>query len=389
MLVVRFGGTTLSDLCFVGAALLALFSSARKPTPQGWMQVAVAVGLIATLIASIQSLYPAESISVGLRVLYIWTLWQWVARKAIAHPFRIDLAMASFCLGAAISAVAALAQLSIGLVIPGSEVHFGRAQGLQNHANGQGGVLAVAVPMAMALLWRRKYRPIAALCLLASVTGLVLCGSVTGMISAVVGAMLVLIMGRKSFMFVMISAAAIVGLAFLVVNLNYIVPGAPSPLTRLEDTTGNGSGESTLKARLESDLYALGAIAREPFLGVGLDGTSGGTFNGVTLTHNMLLLAWFQGGLLFVVALLVVLLFTACQLKKIPKDEMTGPTRVGLIASFVAAFSFSMTGPVLFERWFWLPVVLGLAMASVKDDGQVEAEDGARTEKPQSGSMGA
>lgn len=202
-----------------------------------------------------------------------------------------------------------------------------------------------------------------ALCVLAAVMGLVLCGSVTGMMCASAGLVLVLILSRMSSVLIFGASTVIAGLAAIVLNLNTLVPGATSPLTRLEDTTGNGSGESTLQSRLESDIFALDGIAREPFLGVGLDSASGGTFDGVTLTHNMFLLAWFQGGLMFVLALVTVILFASQQLRSVPR-HFAAPTKVGLVASLISALLFSMTGPVLFERWFWLPIILALALKS-------------------------
>lgn len=361
MLVFRVGVLTLSDILFIAGSAAVLLSAARnRLKPQPAIQLAAVVGTVAIVAAAINAVDAQESLLVGIRVLYVWTLWQFCVRSAVQSITQLERLGTSFVLGAAVSGVVAIGQVTLGISVPGTEIVFGRVPGLATHVNGQGGALAVASGLAigLALIGRRRALHYGAFALI--VIGLVLAGSITGMLAAAVGAFVAMLCSRFP-----LSRIFSIGISFSIVwilaaNLQILVPGAASPLQRLADTTGQGEGQSTLTLRLLTDQFALSQILEHPLFGVGLDGTSGGTYDGVTQTHNMLLLAWYQGGVLMFIAVVISLVYTIRVISNGQVRQL--PFSVPIAASCVGAFVFSMTGPVLFDRWFWLPFVLAWAI---------------------------
>jgi O-antigen ligase len=373
MLVIRVGLITLSDALFVVGSLLIVASPARRRIPpQPAIQVAVTVGLIATLAASTGAVDPNESILVGLRVLYVWTVWQFGIRSIVRHPKQIAELATSFALGGAISSLVAVAQATGRLSIPGSEIVFGRVPGLATHVNGQGGVLAVVASVSFAFVAARHQRLLHSLIFGTSIVGIVLAGSVTGLIGAAAGVLAAIILGKFSLRsclgFVLSCGAGWIVAA----NVQKAIPGVSSPLQRLADTTGQGSGQSTLYLRLLSDQFAWNRIQDNPWFGAGLDDKSGATYDGITQTHNLALAVWFQGGILLLIAFLIVL--STAWMRAWAKRNRTTPLGVVVLAGMFGAVVFAMTGPVIFDRWFWFPFVLALALPAAKYGDELAAD---------------
>ena len=363
-LVARVGAITVSDLSFAAAALCFAFArrEGARTRARSFLCAFVAAAA-AVLLSSYQSSSLTESLLVGVRLLYVFSIWQWCVRRVITDEVRLERLVNAFLCGAAMSSLVAVAQIVAHVEIPGSLVIFGRASGLQGHPNGQGGVLAVALPMALALCFRPRRRMLSSVVVGCSVVGLILSGSVTGMLSAVVGVIVVVLNGKKKFLklFLLTVTGLLVGL--VVQNLERIFPGAASPLKRIADTTGNGVGDSTLTSRLLTDQFAWAHIRADPFGSVGLAGLDGVTYDGQTLTHNLLLLSWYQGGPLLAVAVVI----TACAAiaASIQTSRRSSPAISAMLsAGVVAALVFAMTGPVLYDRWFWFPLLVAIATAS-------------------------
>ncbi|MDB6427904.1 O-antigen ligase family protein [Curtobacterium sp. 20TX0008] len=344
----------------LGAVCLFLARREGPRTTSRSLLLALLMAAIAVIISSYQSSHFMESLLVGLRLLYVFSIWQWSLRRVLVDTSRVEQIIRAFLLGAAMSSLAAIMQIAFHFDIPGSLVIFGRASGLQGHPNGQGGVLAVALPMALALTFRKNGRASALLYLTLSVVGLILSGSVTGMLGAAVGAVVVVLAGRKKILKIVVLVAAGLCVTLLVQNLDRLFPGAASPLKRLADTTGNGVGDSTLTARLLTDQFAWQRINEHPFGSVGLAAADGVTYDGQTLTHNLLLLSWYQGGPLLVAA---VVLASAAALLAAVRYLRMGQWHIGtvLTAGVLAALVFAMTGPVLYDRWFWFPLLVSIA----------------------------
>lgn len=371
--VFRLGDYTLSDLLFILTALVCFLTPREWPSKQTWISVSVMLCLVGGVLVSFEAVNQIHSLQVLVRLLYIWTIWQWSARASLLTHHHVNLAMVFFTVGAALSAAVAIGQLTGLVSIPGSEVVFGRAPGLQSHPNGQGGILAVSVPISLALIWSRNHRVIGVVGFFMGMAGLVACGSVTGMICASLGIMTVLIRNRVSIRNLFIIVVPVALGAIFVFNISTFIPGSASPLTRIADTTGNGEGESTLASRFQTDMFSIDQIVNNPFAGVGLDPDSGGTFDGTTATHNMFLLSWYQGGPLVFLAV-VIFVFTCIWLLIRCNAAHSPELKTGIVAGVVASFSMSMTGPILYDRWFWIPFIFALSFSlsreSVRSDGR-------------------
>lgn len=358
MRVFRVGAFTVSDMVLLCASLLVLLSTGpRRPAPRA-MVFAVLVGAIAVALASMRAESAVDSLSVGLRLLFVWVIWQSAMRKWADSGHRLETIASAFVLGSAASGIMGVVQSVWGVTIPGSGMAFGRVAGLETHVNGQGGVMAVAITLALGLLMSGVRPFLHSLCLLCCVTGVLLAGSVSGMVGSAAGIVAVLFFHRAQFSKMALTGLLVAMVLPLGLGVLSQIPGVQSPMERILDTTGGGSDEATLYLRYLTVLSALDHIRTNPLVGVGLDPASGGTYDGSTQTHNLLLLVWMQGGLLLLIALLAVL---GCAVRALRRNTRI-PLVTTLSAAMVAALVFAMSGPVLLERWFWLPVVLSLAL---------------------------
>jgi O-antigen ligase len=364
MLVFRIAGTTVSDLAFgLGTALVLLSGARPRLRPQPLVILASVLAVIGAPLASLSAVSFSDSLLVGVRLIYVWTIWQYSIRVSADVPERASQLSLFYTIGAALSGFAAIAQTALHVTIPNSQIAFGRYSGLATHVNGQGGALAAGAAIAFALFVMGYRRLLTMVSLILCVVGLVIAGSVTGMIGAAAGILVTLLIRRvrvKIFIWLAIASAVIY---FAAANVQKFIPGVASPLDRLKQTTGT-TGEygnvGTLALRILTDKFAWSKIKESPFFGVGLDIPSGGTFDGVTQTHNMLLLAWYQGGALMLIA--IVLVLVEAGRRAVLRENRTTISGVVAIASVVAVFTCAMTGPLLFDRFFWLPVALALAL---------------------------
>lgn len=359
----RVGPVTLSDALFAVSALLILVGG-RPPKPSSAMQIALGLTVIAVAISSISAVDPVESLLVGARIVYIFAVWQWVTRAVVDTPRALRAVIIVFVIGCGVSGLAGLAQVLLSIEIPNSTVVFGRAAGLQTHPNGQGGALAIGTAAALSLVAVRSTRTIGLVGLAAVVGGLLVSGSVSGMVAATIGTIVVLILARPSAGWI-ISATILAAVAWTAIaRIDLFIPGAVSPLTRLLDTTGQGSGESTLLTRWLTVEDAWGQILDRGLGGVGLDVASGVTYDGETAAHSIVVLVLLQGGIVLLIAYAVAIGAALAGLRRpLPGDEVG---RVAVPAMVVTALAFALTGPVLYERWFWLPLLLALAVGTAR-----------------------
>jgi hypothetical protein len=364
MLTFRLGGITFSDICFgLGAlCLMAKFMLSRTVVrrvriPGVWKATALLV-----IIGGISAAFRADSAAGDLvttgRLIFLFTIWPWLALTVLDTRERAWKALRLFLIGAAVSGLAALLQLHAGVHIPGSNTFLGRAPGLTQDVNDQGGALASAFPMAVgALVYQLNSRRLLNVIVVIFIAiGLVFSGSVTGMISAVAGAVVLALRGRSASR--IISGLAVVVVAF-VVGEHFLGSGSLSPLQRFNQATGTSpiSGPGSLSARLQTWSFAWKGIVQDPIVGRGLDQASGTTQNGFE-THNMILLVWWGGGLctlLGLVAAAGLALREGWSRSNQALKEIT-------FASFIAAITYAMTGPVLFDRFFWFPALMILVV---------------------------
>ena len=358
------GGLTFSDLLFMASVgLVAVDRFRRSVRPLLSIQVAVGLAAVATLLSSVASLAPVESIGVGLRVVYLFAIWQWQIRVLVRDPQRVVTSVRLYLAGCACSATVAIGQAGFGLAV-GGVVEWGRTPGLTEHVNDMGGSMAVGAALAAGLVVTGKARSTGVVALLFVGVGLVLSGSVTGMGAAMTG-VLVVAFRRLSVRAVGMLAAGAIAVVFVAIQLQEVLPYAADPVARLRETTGGGG---TLQARIDTDAYAWSHISHNPWTGVGLDMESGLTVSGglgpLLQVHNMVLLAWFQGGLLLLAAVVLVVIVAVRTALKRAGDGLGALQDIAL-GGAVAAIVFAMTAPVLYHRYFWLPMFLSVTIGEL------------------------
>jgi hypothetical protein len=364
LLVLRLpGGVTVSDTLFGLSAVLLVVSRHRRPVPaNGTWRLASALTILATATVVGRADSATGTIETGARLLFLFLTWQWQARVLLDTEVRVRRAIWMYVIGGTVSGGAAIAEAKLGLFA--QYTFSGRSEGLTAQPNDAGATLSLALVFALGLLLtddrvRQRWAAIAALVV---GVGLFLSGSITGMIAAAAG-LIVFPIRLRLRPSIYVKVAAVLLLVYFAagglqdkLNSQGLSVG---PLSRLKTALGHGASTSpsTLTARLHTDSSAWHGIAKSPLIGHGLDQASIIVFDGYA-AHNMLLLAWYGGGLLLLAA--VILAGTtglAAGWRRVPGDR----TREVAFAAAVSALAFSMSGPVLYDRFFWFAYVLLLA----------------------------
>lgn len=365
-----------SDIFLFFSALLGVFSLApRRPRVPRPLVVSSVLALIATGLLTLASTDPPSEVSVGLRLTFVWLVWTYTALRVLPDVVSIVRASTAFVMGCAFSSlVAAVQYLGVDLrpyLFAGAAPLdlTSRFVGLGIHPNGQGGVLAIGLVLCIAAVLYGVNRPVALALASVLLVGLMLCASITGVLAAVVGFLVVVVRAgriRIAVAAAAISAAVCVGYW----ALKSAFPNLVTPIDRIDSATGL-TGTSTVDSRFDTIGFAWNAISHNPFVGVGFAG-AGGTFDGTTATHNMMVLAWYQGGLILFVAVCVVVTFAL-----VAGWKRTGSALVeGAFAATVSAVFFAQTGPSLYDRYVWLPVVILVVARSVNSGQRRSAQQG-------------
>lgn len=375
MPVFKIGPIWLADFFIIMALLTVAVVDGRRLVriPVVLVLSSVLAGL-SVIISSQFAMDSTESVVVGIRVLYVWlAIGAILAGTVDTKKQYATLLLQWFAVGAALSAAAAIGQAALGIDIPGTSTVLNRMSGLTGHANAQGGVLGVALPITSSLLLV-GIRRLLNLFLLAFITvGLVLSASVSGMLAGLCGVVISLLILKRSKRGAMV--AILLGTAFWIASAFYtiIVPTAKTPWDRVADTTGRGEGISTVEQRQLTWSAAWQGIQNRPFAGHGLDPQSGETYGGM-LAHNILLLCWYQGGIILLLAVLAILFVAS---KRILAASLYGKQNIQavvVIGAFTSALVGAMTGPQLYDRWFWLPVLLALVVSRVRGGSSRELD---------------
>lgn len=366
---------TLSDLCFGVAALAAAMSMARHRLDRirpAWT-IAAVLALVAATLAHPLAGQEDASLAVAIRLVLIWTVWRWTSVSLLGRTEHVLRCLVLFVVGSAASATIALCQVSLGLTVLGSTAAGAdsRAAGLASHVNQQGGQLAVAFVIAVALWSHRAFaRPVLGALACAIAIGLVLSGSVTGMISAAAAVAYLIVREEGVARRIRLVAVVVAG-GYLALEIQQRMEVA-SPWDRFSDATGGRSATNTLESRLATMRFARDSIESNPWTGVGLDPVSGGTFDGVTLTHNILLLFWYQGGIVLLIAL--GLAIASAWRLVFARDLGASVLGSALGAGFVGALVFAFTAPVMIDRYFWFAAVLAFPLTAITRSHAAKAQ---------------
>jgi hypothetical protein len=371
MLTLRIGRSlTLGDI-LIGASASLLVLAISKPSVDHPNRIAAVAGGICIIVGGCLSTAvsdsPPDSLLVLIRVLYVALVLPWQTLKLLNTPPRLEQGLYAISLGAALCASATVVQAAGIGTLGGSITSAGRFSGLTPHVSDAGAISALAVVLGLSNY--RKYAGkwhhlIMAGVAMSGIIGLALSGSVSGMLAASVGLLLLLTLHRISPIQVLLFSIAILAAWLIATTIMGNQEYALSPLERFYQVTGirSGPGENTMAQRFATDALGWKGFVEHPLTGVGLDPDAGIVMLGSLGVHNFWLAALHQGGVFFGLGLIIIIVPSlAAGWRARSFSRVVGSTfAVGLSA---AAFAF--TAPSFFNRYFWLPIALLTAALAV------------------------
>jgi O-antigen ligase len=360
-----FGITVSDDLLLLSLVLTVVAVASSDEVRQGSVPSGILWGLqlfaLGAMISAFGSPSPLGSLGILMRFAFVIIAWVWLASTLLHTQEHVRLAIGCWVASIAFSGIAAIAQLLWGDVIPGTSIAWGRATGFAQHVNDLGGMTAVAAPAAVWLATTARTMHTRLLAIAAGLligAGLLLSGSVGGLLAAGAGGLAYLIlsgMSRRAVALLLVTVIAAVGLVQLQAS-----HGSVTPLERIQAVQRQGG---TVSTRIETFDSAFNRIAENPFIGVGLG--AGSRESGTDFAiHNMLLGTWFEAGiaalfgLIFLTANVLVFGLGGYRLTISGSDRLIC---AALIAAFVGYLAFGMGAPTLFARYGWMPATLLIA----------------------------
>jgi len=362
-----FANTTVSDFLFLAAAVWALFAHRpNNPNRLSAMWTGAYLFTMGGLLSLAQLGSALAGAAVVIRILLIMLILPQTLKSLLSDEQAAATSFLWFTLGCGISGAVAVLQAVFGWSFStSSETSLGRLPGLAQHVNDQGGQLAAAASFAavalMTGIWRQRAATAGAVALVLCFLGLILSGSVTGMGSTLIGLLGGAVLSRvrltQALKWLFFGTVACCALLLAQARL---VPASTNPLQRLLQSTGHTaySQQDTLASRIETDRVALTWISERPITGRGFDPQNDMAVGTVAI-HNLILGFWALGGVISMIGL-VVWLGGAFARAWMQRRNALGPALAAMIAESV----FSMTAPIEYQRYFWLPFVVVYSLRS-------------------------
>jgi len=367
-------GLTVSDLFFAAAIVIAVANetSRKRRITIGATRTALlgaALFSVGGLIASAFSSHRASSFGALVRLDYVMVIWVWFAPVVVQSTSMVVTQMRLWSISAAATAVFALIQLGTGLFIPSGATGSGRMTGLTQDVTDLGGVTAIAlVPSWMFVIAPRisalKRALAGSVAGLVSI-GLVLSGSVTGLIAAATAIVVWTVLLRRWKELAAI--AAVLVLAVAATSGVQLLRHAQPPVVRVAEVLGIGGPDrrpftATYWTRLSTDMAAVNSILRNPFVGAGLDNASAED-RLHSLVHNIYLEAGVGAGALGLVGV-VLLTFAPLdgEIRRLLRDPTTATLTAPLLGSAAAFLAFGLAAPILLARYAWFPLAMLVAL---------------------------
>jgi O-antigen ligase len=360
---------TLSDWFFLAALLATLFVAlTRRATIHSHLPPSLVIGIgIFTggaILSSANSPLPLHSLITTAKFFYLTLVWFWLGTVLLTTPKHVETAVLLWVTSVAITGAGAIVQVLYGDVIPGTSPMWGRMTGLTEHMGDLGGCTSIALVPALTVATRFSDRlPLAIRYGLLGLVmaGLVLSAAVLGLLVAMVSLAVWLVAGQMRVR-LLVLAGLVLGAALWIQHRADVA----SPFARIAVVTdaGGDMSHATLWARVTLLQAAWESIERQPFIGVGLDFEYSRVWTG-NQVHNAVVGAWFQGGILSFVGMVLALSSVALvgfQVLRNARTQREAVCAVALFASLMGFLTFSMGEPILYQRYTWFPVALLIAL---------------------------
>jgi O-antigen/teichoic acid export membrane protein/O-antigen ligase len=393
LLTLRAGQATYSDILFLFSLAVACAELViiRRQVPMRvpfLLLLGIAIFSVGGLLSTFQSYEALESTTVIIRLIFLTVFWFWLGTIVLSRREHVRRAITLWVGSAAICGSAAILQLLIGDVVPGSTYEGGRATGFTTHPNDLGALTSIAFVPALMLATRNRIaapqRLFSYVVLLLVAAGLILSGSIGALLAAAAATFVWISFQRTSVHSILVFTT--IGLCVLAVTTVQAMRGSPTPLERLDTVTnsspipGGGTTVGSVDERIATYRVAVAEIEEHPLVGVGLDLASVTKPFGVESyqydIHNLIIGIWYKAGLFGLVGMLIAL-FAVFRTGWITilnsKSEGEWTAAVALLSSVVAFVGFAMSAPVLFSRFGWISVALLLALRAVQQRESVSA----------------
>ncbi len=115
-------GLNISDMVFVVAAVLLIASRRppqKAPPAPAWYFGAFMM-VLAGIVASVHAASKAGSLLVVGNAIFVFFVLQWLLRQQLFTPVRIRIAMGAYAVGASVSALVAVLQSQLHILLPSS-----------------------------------------------------------------------------------------------------------------------------------------------------------------------------------------------------------------------------------------------------------------------------
>jgi O-antigen/teichoic acid export membrane protein/O-antigen ligase len=399
LLTFRVGGqVTFSDVLFLLSFLLACMELvvARRRVPMMvpfLLLLGMALFSLGGLLSTFYAYEALKSTAIVARLIFLTVFWFWLGTVVLNTREHVTKAITVWVASAALCGGAGVLQLLGDSVLPlAGTVQYGRVTGFTVQPNDLGGLTAVAFVPALMLAARRgipaPQRLFSYLCLLLIGAGMILSGSVGGLLAAAAATFVWFAFQRTSPEAILVFAA--VGLCVIGGVTIQALRGAPTPLQRFERVTSSSStleGAGSLDSRIATYRVAVAKIKEHPFVGVGLDLVSTTKPFGVVSyqndVHNLVIGTWYKAGLVGLAGILIALFAVLrtgwiAVLQSRTEGEQT--LSVALLCSVVAFITFAMSAPVLYSRYGWVSAALLLATRAVQQRRYGFAREASYTE---------
>ncbi|MDI9915079.1 O-antigen ligase family protein [Rhodococcus sp. IEGM 1379] len=298
---------------------------------------------------------------VGVKLALFVGLTPFVLRHFIVTDKNfLRRALTAFVGVQSLSAAAGLVQLT-GVNIVGRSANSGRANGLAVHPNVLGIMCTLAMLICIAALTHHLGRTRLLLCclILLNAAALVATGSLSSMLAAAAGLCVLLVCMRVTAKAVILLVAgatvALFGLTLFGYDTNVLTGSVEE---RVNVVTGaSNDGVASLSIRQATYDFAWQYIKSDPLIGVGMNSTNEGTFDGKTVVHNYLLHGWYQGGILLIA---VFVALTVAMTVLVLRCIATGSNSVAA-ATITAMLTFAATSAFYDQQQYWLPILVAVA----------------------------
>lgn len=355
---VSWGVIILLALCVIGGRV------ARPPFPLVWISALVLIplgGLLSGTTTNVNS-----SLQVAIPLALMVGLAPFVLRYYVLNSRAFLWVVGSaFVAAQSFSAAMGMWQLLGGTPFE-TKLIFGRITGLAGHPNVLGimGVISILGLLAALPRARRGAKVLVVALLGLNGLALVFSGSLSSMLAATTGLVVILAVKRRlvaTFVTIVLGGT----LVAIFAGAGGLDPfGALSPITtRVEVVLGTAEvdgGAASVSTRILTYEWAWRFISANPLIGVGMDATNAGTYNGYTPVHNYLLHAWYRGGLFFFmwqVFATVGYLRLLIQAIRTKTDAVPAGLMMGIVV-------FAATSAFYDQQSYWLPLLLAVACQS-------------------------